>query len=120
MWRGGCSFALSIPEAAGLGQEVADRGWFPAAVQLLATHLLTQAAPAAGWVACHYATWPDAADRCQDQCKSIIQTLKLTKNMFTLLPGPGFMLVFAVPAHYFSRILMKTFLDRDECHRHFN
>lgn len=48
MWRGDCSFALSISGVAGLGQEVADRRCFPAAEQLLANHLPTQAAPAAG------------------------------------------------------------------------
>lgn len=78
MWRGGCSFALSISGAAGLGQEVADRGWFPAAVQLLATHLPTQAALVAGWLHAIMQHGLVLQTDARTNANPIIQTLTLT------------------------------------------
>lgn len=67
---GGCSLAVSISGAAGLEQEVADRGHSPAAVRLFANHLPSpcRRLPQLDPVACDYGTRVCAADTGQGHC----------------------------------------------------
>lgn len=106
--------AAPLPSAS-LGQLGWGRKWQTEDASLLLCGCVQTTPP------CRQLLQPDrvacfcAADRCQDQRQRHDANSDAKRRKSVLHPGPGFTVVFADPARHFSRILMKTFLDRDEC-----